>query len=183
MTDCWNSVTVYGPSTEIARFRQLCIELPPGSDPQNAWGGWDGYEAYIGFEGVMPSESGNCSRRAAGVYAWNYREHAPEPGNWAFAFDTDGGFPEGVFEDLAALFPTLNFDCDCIDALDDYMGCGWFNVPPGGEAFRQDMAVPRNYWTGGGGFKRKSDAHAKHMALVETLTQAAQRADRGFHKF
>lgn len=60
------------------------------------------------------------------------------------------------------------------------MGFGWFNVPPGGEAFHQDMAVPSNYSTGGGGVKRTPGAHAKHMALVETLTQAVQRADRGF---
>ena len=45
------------------------------------------------------------------------------------------------------------------------------------------MAVSANYWTGGGGFKRTPGVHAKHMALVETLTQAVERADRGFYEF
>lgn len=177
MTDCWNSVTVYGPSAEIARFRRLCIDLPPGSDPQNVSGGWDGYDAYIGFDGVMPAEPGRDPRGAKGAYAWNYREHAPEPGKWRFAFDTDGEFPEGVFEDFAALFPALHFDCDCIDALDNYMGCGWFNTPPGGEPFCQDMDVPADYWTGGGSTKRTPEADAKHTALVKALLDAAREAD------
>lgn len=177
MTDCWNNVTVYGPSAEIVRFRRLCIDLPPGSDPQNVSGGWDGYEAYIGFDGVMPAEPGRDPRGAKGAYAWNYREHAPEPGKWRFAFDTDGEFPEGVFADFAALFQALRFDCDCIDALDNYMGCGWFNTPPGGEPFRQDMDVPADYWTGGGSTKRTPEADAKHTALVEALLDAAREAD------
>ena len=59
------------------------------------------------------------------------------------------------------------------------MGFGWFNCPPAGEAFRQDMAVPNDFWTVGSGTKRKPDAHAKHMALVKALTHAAQQEDRG----
>lgn len=183
MTDCWNSVTVYGPSAEIARFRRLCIDLPPGSDPQDVSGGWDGYDAYIEFGGDMPAEAGANSRRAEGAYTWNYRERSPEPGTWSFAFDTDAEFPEGVFEDLAAMFPALHFDCDCIEALDDYMGCGWFNPPLGGEPFRPDMDVPAEYWTGGGSAKRTPEAAARHPALVKALQHAALEADRSSPPF
>ena len=104
---------------------------------------------------------------------------APEAGRWSFAFDTTRGFPEDEFEELASLIPMLHLDCECIDSMDDYMGFGWFNVPPGGEAFRQDMVVPHDYWTGGGGLKREPVAHVKHLALVETLTQIAAREDLG----
>ncbi len=82
MPDCWSSVTVYGPSAEITRFRRFYIGLPPGSDPQNVAGGWDGYEAYIVFNGVMPAELGRCSHQAEDGYALNYREDAPELCNW-----------------------------------------------------------------------------------------------------
>ena len=52
----------------------------------------------------------------------NYRGDAPEPGRWSFAFDTTHGLPEDEFEELASLFPTLHFDCECIDSMDAYMG-------------------------------------------------------------
>lgn len=178
--ECWNSVSLYGPDEEIGRFRRLCIDLPPGSDPQSVRGGWDGYEVEIGFRGIVPAGRERSSRLGTTIYASNYRERAPEAGRWSFAFDTTHGFPVDEFEELASLFPMLHFNCECIDSMDDYMGFGWFNVTQGGEAFRQDMAVPSNYWTGGGGFKRTPGAHAKHMALVETLTQASQRAGRDY---
>lgn len=179
--ECWNSVTIYGPAAEIKRFHQESIDLPPGSDPLNAWngGGWGGYPAEIGFKGVVPGNSERGPRYGLVEYVSNYREHAPEPESWMFAFDTATGFPEDVFEELAPLFPALHFDCECIDSMDDYCGYGWFNIPPGGEAFRQDMKVPRNYWTTGTGFKRTPTAQARHDALVDALTQAAHQADRG----
>lgn len=177
MSYSWNNVTVYGSSAEISRFRRLCIELPPGSDPQNVSGGWDGYEAYIGYQGVMPAGAGGSSGRIAGVYASNYREEAPKAGSWSFAFDTEYRFPDDVFEDLAALFHALHFYCDCIDSLDDYMGCGWFNSPSGGETFRQDMEVPADYWVGNSE-KRTPEEATKHTRLIKALLDEARILDR-----
>lgn len=119
----------------------------------------------------MPAGLERTSRLGTVLYVWNYRDHAPKPGSWSFAFDTSQDFPEELFEELATIFPMLYFDCECIDLMDDFMGYGWFNIPPGGEAFRQNMAVPKDYWTGGGGFKRKPDAQRKY--------QARERADAG----
>lgn len=174
--ECWNSVSVYGPDPAIARFRRMCINLPAGPDPRNLSPGWDGPKVEIGYRWIVPVRTGPVRRRGTIVYAWNYRGETTAPGEWHCAFDTGPWFPEEVFEELAAIFPTLAFDCECIESMDDFMGFGWFNPPPGGEAFRQDMPVPEDYWTGGSGFKRTAAAHARHMALVETLVQAARDA-------
>jgi len=176
--ECWNAVDVYGPATEIARFRKLCIALPPGSAPESVRGGWGGYEVSIGFNGIIPAGPDRRSRQGTVIHAWNYRERAPQPGSWFFAFDTGCYFPEYLFIELASLFPKLHFDCDCIDSMDEYMGFGWFNIPLGGETFRQDLKVPKNYWRSGRGYKRKPSAHAKYEALVEALKQAAQQEDQ-----
>ena len=66
--ECWNSVSLYGPAAEIARFRRLCIALSPGSDPQNVRGGWGGYEVEIGFKGNVPAELERSSRKGTIVY-------------------------------------------------------------------------------------------------------------------
>ena len=180
--ECWNSVVVYGRAAEIERFRRLCIELPPGSNPRNMQGGWGGCEAEIGFMGLVPTGHERTSRFGTTVSATNYREWAPEPGTWSFAFDTRDPFPEDVFEELASLFPALHFHCECIDSMDDYMGFGWFNVPPGGEAFRQDLTVPNDFWTNGGS-KQTPAEEAKDLAIAKALAQAARKADRDSRDF
>ncbi len=183
MTTCnesWISISVFGPSAEIERFRQLCIDLPPDSDPQSATGAWDGYDVWIGLETENPD---GVHRGSRGTYfhASNYREDAPEPGSWFFAFDFSGDFPEQHFEEIAAHFPLLCFDCDSIGSLDESMGFGWFNVPLGGEPFRQGLPVPDNFWTGGGGEKRTPDAQVRHEALIDALIEAAKQVDRSIY--
>jgi len=162
--ECWNSVLVIGPDAEIARFRRECIKVQNGVNPRfmrPGRCGWGGYCAEIDHTPVT-----------------NYREHAPETGSWWFAFDTLVEFPERLFEDLVPRFPTLRFSCECIESMDDFMGYGWINVPKGGEAFRQDYDVPKDYWTNGGN-KRAPEAEAKEAALVKTLIGAAHRAGAG----
>jgi hypothetical protein len=78
-----------------------------------------------------------------------------------------------TFEQLAARFPRLAFDCTCIEALAEFMGYGWFNAPPGGEQFRQDFHVPEDYWTGGGSRKRSPEAQEAHEARIAEFKAAA----------
>ena len=79
-----------------------------------------------------------------------------------------------IFEALADSFPRLAFDCDCIEALDEFMGFGWFNPPTGGEPFSQNYQVPSNYWSNGGE-KRGSKAAAAHSQRIEDfLAKVAQ---------
>ena len=92
--ECWNSVSLYGTTVEIERFRRLCIELPPGSNPRDVRGGWDGYEVEIGFKGIVPAEYEGGLRVVAIVSASNYQEDAPKPGSWSFCFDTIHYFHE-----------------------------------------------------------------------------------------
>ena len=132
----------------------------------------------IGLSGVIATEPARGSGPPRILYASNYREKAPERGRWSFFFDTTYRFPEDTFEHLASHFPALHFDCGCIDSLDDYMGYGWFNVPQGGEPFRQDFAVPKNYWTSGDGYKRTPAERAMHKVVVERLVQAASGCDQ-----
>lgn len=174
--ECWNSVHVYGARAEIERFRRTCIDLPAGSDPLRPWDGWNGCEATIGHKGSPVSGREGGYRRRSVEYVWNYRERRPEPGSWFFAFDTPVAFPDDLLEELASSFPKLAFDCECIDSDDDFMGFGWFNAPPGGEAFSQGMAVPKNYWTERF-HKRGRRAHARHLTRIEALIRAARRAD------
>ena len=47
-----------------------------------------------------------------------------------FHFDTAWSFPTPIFEKLAAMFPTLRFECACYDELGNFAGSGAFNGEP-----------------------------------------------------
>ncbi|MDY7524627.1 hypothetical protein [Sphingomonas sp. 10B4] len=173
MTDVWNNVTIYGPRDDIERFKRECLE-PDEQVYRGGQSGWDGCACTISLpppddvEGAPPSSSGYLD------YVWNFQQFkSASTVRYSFSFDSDGEFPVQTFEQLAASFPRLAFDCTCIEALDEFMGYGWFNAPPGGEGFRQDFKVPKDYWTGGGGEKRSLKAQAAHEARVAGLEKAA----------
>ena len=173
MTDVWNNVTVYGPETDIELFKNVCLE-PDEQVFRDGQSGWDGCTCTIS---APPSPGAECERSSAcgySEYVWNFQQfNSRSCVEYSFSFDTDGEFPERLFERLAESFPRLAFDCTCIEALDDFMGYGWFNAPPGGEKFRQDFAVPEDYWTGGGSQRRTPEAEAAHEARIADLKKAA----------
>jgi len=50
-------------------------------------------------------------------------------GELSFHFDTAWGFPNPIFEKLAEMFPSLRFECTCIDGW-NFAGHGAFNGDP-----------------------------------------------------
>lgn len=173
MTDVWNNVTIYGPLADIEQFKQACLE-PDEQAYRGGQSGWDGCNCTISAPPQDEPESGRYSTVGYDECVWNFQQFTSKSTvEYSFSFDTDGGFPDQLFEQLAARFPRLAFDCTCIEALDEFMGYGWFNAPPGGEAFRQDFDVPEDYWTGGSGHKRNLKAQAAHEARVAELERTA----------
>ena len=109
--------------------------------------------------------------------AWNFRASGnQERGTYSFAFDTIGRFPVPIFRRLAELFPTLAFECDCIEECDESMGYGWFNTPDGGDDFVDGYDVPDGYWEMGEPIKRDTMAELRHRALVARITQTVREA-------
>lgn len=173
MSEVWNNVTVYGPASEIKRFKRTCI-APEKNIYRNAQFGWDGCSCFISAvpangAGGMPSSHGCYSEEVGNFQQFRSKGNI----EYSFSFDTNSGFPEDLFEQIAVLFPRLAFDCTCIEAMDAFMGYGWFNAPAGGEAFSQEHDVPHDYWTGGGGCKRDPQAQAAHVKRVAKLKQTA----------
>ncbi|WP_374943155.1 hypothetical protein [Sphingomonas sp.] len=158
--EMWNSVDVYGPQSEIDRFKRRFI---------------------------VPAPAGNRSRSTlafkledlSGEFAWNFRDLGPhEHGMYSFAFDTLANFPTYALERLIRMFPRLYFDCECIADDDHRMGYGWFNTPPGGQDFRDDYDVPKGYWTNGGG-KRTPPELRRHMMVTDALRQRLRDEELG----
>ena len=157
-SEMWNSVTIYGPRAEIARFRQrFIVPAPPGN--------WEGSTLSIDFSSIHYEDT------------WNFRDWGQEDSNcYSFAFDTSPNFPIVTFERLAELFPALAFDCECIADDDRSMGYGWFNPPPGGEDFRDDYEVPEGYWDGDGS-KRSPADEQRDKDLVNAHLRMLKEAD------
>lgn len=158
--EMWNSVDIYGPQSDIDRFKRRFI---------------------------VPAPAGNRSRSTlafkledlSGDGAWNFRDLRPhEPGMYSFAFDTLANFPTYAFERLTRMFPKLHFDCECIADDDHRMGYGWFNTPPGGQDFRDDYDVPEGYWTSGSD-KRTPPELRRHMMVVAALRERLRNEERG----
>lgn len=140
-------------------------------------GHFDGREVAIGFDDMILADDERSVRLGTVVRASNYREERLKQFSWTFSFDTHDRFPEELSEKLALVYPILHFNCACIHAFDDFMGFGWFNIPAGGEGFRQDMEVPVDYWTVIS-CRREPEAQAAYSALVEELIEASLQADR-----
>ena len=173
MTDIWNNVTIYGPPAEIQRFKEACME-PDEHVYRAGQSGWDGCGCTISLPPQDEIERGQSSVRCYSDYVWNFQQFTSKSTvEYSFSFDSDAEFPVRLFELLAARFPRLAFNCTCIEALDEFMGYGWFNAPPGGEEFRQDFDVPEDYWTGGGSQKQSPEAQEAHEARVAKLKAAA----------
>ena len=178
MGDMWNYVTVFGPAAEINRFKRLCLD-PSENIITAGQSGWDGCDCIINIATSVTGADDRKDDNTFGIYVHNFQQFTMTSTNeFSFSFDTDGPFPEEVFRALAACYPKLAFDCDCIEGLDECMGFGWFNAPPGGEDFRQDYAVPRNYWSSGSGHKRSRRAQVAHEARIDALLETARQRDR-----
>lgn len=159
--EMWNSVDIYGPQSEIDRFKRMFIVPGPAND-------WEDNEHSIDFNSgdVYPCD------------AWNFRDFGSrERGVYSFAFDTVSSFPTNTFEDLVELFPKLAFDCECIADDDRSMGYGWFNPPPGGDDFADNYNVPEGYWDKGGG-KRSPADEKRHMAVIAAFKRTLLEFDR-----
>ena len=178
MGDMWNNVTVFGPATEIDRFKRLSLN-PSENITTAGQSGWDGCDCIINVATSVVGTDDREDGTVFGIYVYNFQQFTMKSGNeFSFSFDTDTSFPEQVFHALAACFPKLAFDCSCIEALDECMGFGWFNGPPGGEQFRQDYAVPKDYWSSGSGRRRSRRAQVAHEARIDALLEAARQRDR-----
>lgn len=165
--EVWVSVEIYGPQSEIDRFRAMCFVTDPvATDPEN--------DLCIDFSSVSQRSMGNGPIWNLWDQPWNFSTHREaELGTCEFWFDVDYEFPTPIFDRLAILFPTLAFHCECITDGDEFMGYGWFNVPEGGEEFAF-YDVPDGYWAEGGGTKRDSVAQAYHKRLVDKLRRVAR---------
>jgi len=175
--EMWNSVNIYGPQAEIERFKQLCIVPVSEDEPPNRTLAMD-------FERIIPTPVGAEIELVRRLKAWETSENAwnfrasgnQERGTYSFAFDTIGRFPVPIFRRLAELFPTLAFECDCIEECDESMGYGWFNTPDGGDDFVDGYDVPDGYWEMGEPIKRDTMAELRHRALVARITQTVREA-------
>lgn len=174
MSEVWNNVTVYGRADEIDRFRRLCIDAPEATYTDGQFG-WDGCECTIHATSYSGRSSTDCVHGEDWEYVWNFQHFFQDDEiSYSFSFDTNRGFPEQLFGAIASRFPHLTFDCACIDSMDASMGFGWFNPLPGGEKFRQDYNVPRNFWTSRNGFKRAPMAQTRHDARIARLKQVVR---------
>lgn len=172
--EIWISVEVFGPQADIDRFKAVTLPVPPE----------DGHESSHDNELDFISPTSDGSGSAGEVLyepcdifwdSWNFREREQsEQGTYKFGFDTRARFPIEDFENLAKMFPTLAFHCECIASMDEFMGFGWFNAPDGGEKF-DFCDVPTDYWTCRG-IKRDEAAQLRHRALVAKVTRAAREA-------
>lgn len=158
--EMWNSVDIYGPQSDVDRFKRRFI---------------------------VPARRGNRGRSTleidfdcfGGDENWNFRDLGPhEHGMYSFAFDTLANFPTYAFECLAGMFPRLHFDCECIADDDHRMGYGWFNTPPGGQDFRDHYDVPEGFWTSGSD-KRTPPELRRHMMVIAALKQQLRDEERG----
>lgn len=173
MTDVWNNVTIYGPRADIQRFKKMCMK-PDEQLYRAGQSGWDGCGCTISLPPQDEVEGRQSSVSSYSDYVWNFQQFTSKSAvEYSFSFDSDAEFPALLFELLAAKFPRLAFDCTCIEALDEFMGYGWFNAPPGGEEFRQDFHVPEDYWTGGGSRRRSLEAQQAHEVRIAELKAAA----------
>ena len=168
MTDCWSGVGIYGLQSEIDRFRRMCIEPDPRHGAAN-----DTIKIVFDRVHTVFSDAEQARLEAYRFLAWDFDVREDSLGSYRFMFDTSTRFPEKWFKHVAELFPKLAFHCSCIAEDDEFMGDGWFNPPPGGEDFRQNLKVPKNYWTTGPGYWRTPEAEAQHRAFVEKVAQAA----------
>ncbi|WP_374943154.1 hypothetical protein [Sphingomonas sp.] len=172
MSDVWNSVRVYGPSSEISRFKRLCM-APSEESNTCDHDGWNGWDCVI----TVPAGDQGGNDQVFSDYVWNFHhDDVPGDNRYTFNFDTDFRFPVELFERIAQAFPALAFDCGCIHSMDEFMGYGWFNTPVGGEDFSQDYDVPEDYWTSGSGYKRGAAAQLNHKALIARLERVAREA-------
>ena len=140
MTEVWISLDVYGPQSEIERFRKLC--LAPALNGANV-------KSALDIVRVAREMAQNEPDPAASEWrgeAWNLREDAQaSPGSFGCGFDMTE-FHEELFHCLARVFPALAFYCNCIGSDDEFMGYGWFNGPATGKAFAY-FDVPEDYWS------------------------------------
>lgn len=173
MTEVWNNVTIYGPQADIQRFKRSCLK-PDEQILRDGQSGWDGCNCTISAPPLATADGGRSSAGGYHEHVWNFQQFTSDSTvEYSFSFDTDGGFPKELFEELAERFPRLAFDCSCIEALDEFMGYGWFNAPPGGEEFYQEFNVPKDYWTSGCSQKRNPEAQAAHESRIAELEAAA----------
>lgn len=146
MGDVWNNVTVYGPASEIDRFKRLCID-PAENVFRSGQSGWNGCQCTISVPSEDESEDFPDLPGSYSEYVWNFQQFTSDSNTeYSFSFDRFTGFPIVLFERLAKRFPQLSFYCTCIESLDEFMGYGWFNGPPDGEEFREDYEVPADHW-------------------------------------
>lgn len=75
--------------------------------------------------------------------ASDYEEVSAAP--FTFRFNTPWSFPVPVFQALATRYPTLTFDCVCIDGSWNFGGEGAFNPREGQPQFRLVDADERLY--------------------------------------
>ncbi|MAN13970.1 MAG: hypothetical protein CL945_04580 [Dinoroseobacter sp.] len=140
MTEVWVSLDVYGPQSEIERFRKLC--LAPALRGANVKGALDIVRV---VRDLADSEPTSTAIAWFGE-AWNLREDAQEStGSFGCGFDMTE-FHEELFHCLAREFPALAFHCGCIGSDNEFMGYGWFNGPGTSEAFAC-FDMPDEYWT------------------------------------
>ena len=56
MTDVWNNVTVYGPTTEIQRFRHECLDMEV-EELREGQSGWTGRKCDINLPKAQEGET------------------------------------------------------------------------------------------------------------------------------
>ncbi|MFI8667240.1 hypothetical protein ACIGGE_12460 [Qipengyuania sp. NPDC077410] len=140
MAEVWIGLDVYGPQSEIERFRKIC--LAPARYGANVKGVLDIVRVAREY---APNERSSSAITLCGE-AWNLREEAQKhSGTFGFKFDM-AEFHEELFESLVRAFPALAFYCGCIGSGDEFMGYGWFNGPATGNAFGY-FDVPEDYWS------------------------------------
>ena len=116
MTEVWVSLDVYGPQSEIERFRKLC--LAPALRGANVKGALDIVRV---VRDLADSEPTSTAIAWFGE-AWNLREDAQEStGSFGCGFDMTE-FHEELFHCLAREFPALAFHCGCIGSDNEFMG-------------------------------------------------------------
>lgn len=156
----WKSVTVYRPEPDIDRLRRECLSPYPLTNVDDRNPSFDTHRIMLIVTDRFDEET------------WNFHQPgASEPNSYSFDFDTHTRFPTLVFDRLAAMFPKLALDCECIADDDSSMGYGWFNPPPGGLPFRDDVDIPKDYWTNGSD-KRDAGAERQHLAYIAILKRS-----------
>lgn len=134
-------IVVHGEPNELIRFKTTCIVPDP-----------DDGDICLNFAVLVPEPSENTDWHTWRMINWgtkwnscSFQEEHYSPGRYEFTFDTAWSSPGPIFDALAENYPTLEFQIDGFDEMEEFAitgciadGMAWIaEVEPSPEMFKR----------------------------------------------